>query len=619
MKAQAVTRPRKNPINRALLCAIWAILIFGFTSSALAWTNGQNATYVIGQADFTHNTSSAGATGLRNPRSVAIDTVHSKLYVADRDNNRVLRYAYPITGNQPAAELVFGQPDFDTTTTPVSAGRNTISAPTRLIVDQTGRLWVSSSGDHRVIWFNAAHLVSANQPDADGVLGQPDFVSNTPDVTANRMNTPLGVTIDQDGTLFVADTFNHRVLRFDNAASKANGADADGVLGQADFTSNGTGVTATTMEKPIGLCLMGTTLFVGDRSNGRILRFDDAAQKANGAAADGVLGQPDLTTRNLLITQDGMEYAGSVTIDSSGNLYATDGFNADRVLIFSDVLSKADGANADFVLGHADFTSSGSGLGQDRLNMDSHGGGLSMDSARGYLFVVDDNNNRVMVFKNDISGPRFTLKVEEAYFPSGATLDFGVPGTSMMFTIENPGNADLVLGGSPMVNVSGEDAASFVVTQPTSPVAPAGSATFTIEFAPVYPGLNSATISIDSNDTGNTPFTLDLTGNVSTAFALTIAKEGTGSGTVTSSPDGIACGDTCTYDFAESALITLTATAASGSVFTGWTGGGCTGTDTCQVSLDDALTVTANFAEQTSVSSGGGSSGCFIQSLGPDF
>ena len=61
---------------------------------------------------------------------MAIDTVHNKLYVADRDNNRVLRYAYPITGNQPAAELVFGQPDFDTTTTPVSAGRNTIASLT---------------------------------------------------------------------------------------------------------------------------------------------------------------------------------------------------------------------------------------------------------------------------------------------------------------------------------------------------------------------------------------------------------------------------------------------------------------------------------------------------------
>ena len=78
-----------------------------------------------------------------------------------------------------------------------------------------------------------------------------------------------------------------------------------------------------------------------------------------------------------------------------------------------------------------------------------------MDSARGYLFVVDDYNNRVMVFKNDISGPRFTLKVEEAYFPSGAALDFGNPGTTLRLTIENPGDADLVLTGTPILTLRG--------------------------------------------------------------------------------------------------------------------------------------------------------------------
>ena len=571
-----------------------AVVSIGLAGSASAWTNGQDALYVIGQADFVSNGGGAGATGLNNPRSVALDTAHNKLYIADRDNNRVLRFAYPVTGNQPEAELVFGQPDFVTVSEPIAPSRNTLKNPTRLAVDQTGRLWVTSN-DNRVIWFNQAYLVETNQPDADGVLGQPDFTSRNAAVGPGGMNAPLGLAVDYNGTLFVADTYNHRVLRFDNAAAKPNGADADGVLGQSDFDSNGVGVTATSMERPIGLALLGTTLFVGDRTNGRVLRFDNAAEKADGAAADGVLGQPDFTTLNRLVTQDGMDYSGSVAIDGNGNLYASNGFGADRVLVFSDVLSKADGAPADFVLGQADFTSSGGALAQNRLNMDSHGAGLTIDSARGYLFIVDDNNDRVMVFENDIVGPRITLKVVEAYFLSGAALEFNAPATTLTGFIENSGDSDLTLYGDPIVTLSGPDADAFAASQPESPVAPAESASFTIEYAPDYPGNHTATLSIESDDVDHSPFTLDLSGAAS-AVALTLAKEGSGDGSVASSPSGILCGDTCSYDFAEEARITLSATADDDSVFSGWTGGGCSGTGSCDVSLAASTTVTAAFS-----------------------
>ncbi len=54
---------------------------------------------------------------------------------------------------------------------------------------------------------------------------------------------------------------------------------------------------------------------------------------------------------------------------------------------------------------------------------------------------------------------------------------------------------------------------------------------------------------------------------------ITVTKEGTGSGTVTSSPAGIDCGATCTAAFNQGLRLTLTATPAAGSSFTGWTTG----------------------------------------------
>jgi pimeloyl-ACP methyl ester carboxylesterase len=76
---------------------------------------------------------------------------------------------------------------------------------------------------------------------------------------------------------------------------------------------------------------------------------------------------------------------------------------------------------------------------------------------------------------------------------------------------------------------------------------------------------------------------------------LTVWKSGTGDGTVTSSPGGIACGADCTEDFPEGLLVTLTASASSGSRFLGWTGA-CTSTeDTCRVSMGAARLVMAEF------------------------
>ncbi len=75
---------------------------------------------------------------------------------------------------------------------------------------------------------------------------------------------------------------------------------------------------------------------------------------------------------------------------------------------------------------------------------------------------------------------------------------------------------------------------------------------------------------------------------------LTISRTGTGGGTVTSSPAGIDCGQACSVGFGVGTKVTLTATAAAGSRFAGFSGA-CTGTGSCRVTLDQAREVTAAF------------------------
>lgn len=77
-------------------------------------------------------------------------------------------------------------------------------------------------------------------------------------------------------------------------------------------------------------------------------------------------------------------------------------------------------------------------------------------------------------------------------------------------------------------------------------------------------------------------------------FGLGASRMGAGSGSVTSSPAGIDCGATCTANFNSGTVVTLTATSASGSYFSGWSGD-CAGTAACTVTMSALRTVTATF------------------------
>ncbi len=97
--------------------------------------------------------------------------------------------------------------------------------------------------------------------------------------------------------------------------------------------------------------------------------------------------------------------------------------------------------------------------------------------------------------------------------------------------------------------------------------------------------------------TGPCTVTMDTARSVTAMFApavtLGVVRSGPGSGTVTGPT--IACGSSCAATFAAGTSVTLTATAAAGSFFVGWTGGGCAGTGTCTLTLTSSTTVTATF------------------------
>jgi hypothetical protein len=84
---------------------------------------------------------------------------------------------------------------------------------------------------------------------------------------------------------------------------------------------------------------------------------------------------------------------------------------------------------------------------------------------------------------------------------------------------------------------------------------------------------------------------------IATLYTLptTLSVSISGSGTVVSSPGGINCGGTCSATFSASTVVTLTASPSSGYAFSGWSGGGCSGTGSCSIQLNQNTSVSAVF------------------------
>lgn len=338
---------------RTIVFIFFIISITGSAQSPLF--NNMPAGGVLGQSNFTSNLSGAGAASLNSPAGVAVDSTSGKLFVVDRYNNRILRWSSSAKmTNGSSAEAVLGQPDFFTVSAGLSAAK--LNDPLRICIDSAGRLWVSDYLNNRVLRFDNASSKSTGAA-ADAVLGQPDFTTNSGATTALKMKGPVGVCIDKNGKLWVTDRLNHRVLRFDNASTLSNGASANGVLGQPDFTTGTLGLSAIKMNRPMGVYADAHDhLWVCEDDNNRVIRFDSVSIKSNGAAANGVLGQPDLNTGAKNYSRNGVGNVRGVYGDEAGRLYIVDESNH-RVLVFNHAADRPNGAFADFILGQPDFGS----------------------------------------------------------------------------------------------------------------------------------------------------------------------------------------------------------------------------------------------------------------------
>jgi len=156
------------------------------------------------------------ATTLCAPSAAALDTA-GDLFVADNTNNRVVKYNTPLSTDE-TANVELGQPDLvHSGTNLTDAASLDLPKQIAIDASAVpNRIFVADTSNNRVLGYRNAAAFANNAP-ADLVIGEPDFNSTIGGTTASRLSQPQGVAVDGSGNLYVADTSNSRVLEFHRA------------------------------------------------------------------------------------------------------------------------------------------------------------------------------------------------------------------------------------------------------------------------------------------------------------------------------------------------------------------------------------------------------------------
>jgi NHL repeat-containing protein len=347
------------------------------------------------------NLGGRSATSECEPIAVTVDPGSGRLYVSEDINRRVVSYPSATAfANGAPADIVFGQPDFATRQRCDKQHPNNedFCHQGMVGVDRLGNVYITDRTHSRVMEYDdPVHTDTV----ADRVFGAPDLFSggcNEGGISAATLCEPRGITFDAAGNMYVADEHNNRLLIYLDPLTHDNVADM--VIGPSDFDHTGScSTSASTVCSPRGVDMDANgTLWVGDAKNNRVLAFLDPIH--TDGVADLVLGQPTFTAsacNNGGVTASSMCEVREAVAYITGTqtiVYVTDNYNS-RVPVFFDPFTTD--RVADSVFGQRSFTTRTCNAGGISDKSLCHQRGIGIDSL-GNLYVPDTKNSRLLRF-----------------------------------------------------------------------------------------------------------------------------------------------------------------------------------------------------------------------------
>ncbi len=404
-----------------------------------------------------------------------------------------------------------------------------------IAVDGSGDLYVT--GISQTTWSNPINAYSGGSFDAfvAKLNNSGSFLWNT---FLGGLNTDLGraITLDGNGTVYVAgvsqSTWGSPLNAFTGGSYAIFAAQLDSSgsrLWNTFVGGSGSDVgLAIALDANRNIYLAGYSISTwGSPVNPRAGQYDGLVAKLNArslstqgaglliSAGDSTPSLTDLTDFGSVAVDGGQVShrfdllsigSNALNLTNSPRVTLTGANAADFAVLDNPYSPIASGYQTDFVL---QFDPSAFGLRQATVS-------IANDSAvNPYTFAIQGTGTAVP--EMDVLGKSLSIPFGDTTPSSTDGSDFGLvnltASASQSFTIQNTGTIDLTLSGTPMVELSGVNPADFsIALQPTSPLAPAGSTTFTVGFTPAALGLRQATISIANNDSDENPYTFTIQG-----------------------------------------------------------------------------------------------------------
>jgi hypothetical protein len=194
-----------------------------------------------------------------------------------------------------------------------------LCGPNDVALDAKGNMYISDGG----IYCSGPGGRTVRKVNPDGTIttvagtGDAGFSGDGGPATKARLNLPLAVTVDQEGSLYIADAENHRIRKVDieGTITTITGT------GEEGYSGDGGPATSAQLTYPLGLVFDDRgNLYVADELSVRKIDPSGTITTVAGTGRGGFSGDDGPATEAKLTAAD-------VALDSKGNLYIADDDN----------------------------------------------------------------------------------------------------------------------------------------------------------------------------------------------------------------------------------------------------------------------------------------------------
>jgi len=430
-----------------------------------------------GTAGYSGDGGAATAASLSSPYGVAVDSA-GNIYIADRSNNRIRK-----VNTSGIISTVAGNGALGYSGDGGAATAAQLSSPHRVTVDSSGNIYIADTGNYRIRKVNTSGIISTvagngtqgysgdggaataaqiNNPygvavdsagniyiadngnkrirkvNTSGIIstvagnGTGGYLGDGGVATAAQLNNPYGVTVDNNGNIYIADTSNRRIRKVNTSGIISTVAGN----GTAGYSGDGGAATAAQLNNPYGVTVDNSgNIYIADTSNRRIRKVNTSGiiSTVAGNGTAGYSGDGGAATAASLTPY-------GVALDSTGNIYIADGsYHRIRKVNTSGIISTVAGN------GTAGYSGDGGAATAAQLNNPT---GIAVDST-GNIYITDGINRRIRKVNTSgiistvagngtagYSGDGGAATAAQLYYPTGVAVD----STGNIYIADNSSN-----------------------------------------------------------------------------------------------------------------------------------------------------------------------------------